>query len=196
MEEPRGIKTHEFESLCTLVNTVFRSGGVGHMERQYPLLFAPANFDHLLVMVDDGVVVSHVGTLTREISVMGLRIPVISIGAVATYEAYRGRGLATQLMETAIFKAVDQDVILMLISGGRGLYTRLGAKRIGQYVLYNIQRNRLPANKADIGRAEAADIDEMMRLYGAESSHYVRSISDLRTAIDAGWICDLSLIHI
>ena len=145
MDGPRGLKAQEFDSLCTLVNTVFRGDGVGCMEEQYPLLFAPDNYDELFVMVDEGVVVSHVGALTRDISVLGCRMSTMSIGAVATYESHRGQGLATQLMEAAIRKAVTQDAVLMPISGGRGLYTRLGAKRIGQYALFTVPRDTLPA---------------------------------------------------
>ncbi len=145
MDGPRGLKAQEFDSLCTLVNTVFRGDGVGRMEEQYPLLFAPDNYDELFVMVDEGVVVSHVGALTRDISVLGCRMSTMSIGAVATYESHRGQGLATQLMEAAIRKAVEQDAVLMPISGGRGLYTRLGAKRIGQYALFSVPRDTLPA---------------------------------------------------
>ena len=99
MEGPRGLKATEFDSLCTLINTVFRGDGVGRMEAQYPLLFTPENYDELFVIVDEGVVVSHVGALTRDISVLGCRMSTMSIGAVATYESHRGRGLATQLME-------------------------------------------------------------------------------------------------
>ena len=196
MEGPRGLEPQEFDSLCTLVNTVFRGDGMGRMEEQYPLLFAPENYDHLLVMVDDGVVVSHVGALTRDISVLGCRMSTMSIGAVATYESHRGRGLATRLMEAAVRKAVEQDAVLMPISGGRGLYTRLGAKRIGQYALYTIPRDTLPAGddpvvgETDIRRAEAEDLHEMTRLYAEEPSRYVRSTADLRTAVDAEWICD------
>lgn len=218
MEGPRGLKAQEFDSLCTLVNTVFRGDGVGRMEAQYPLLFAPENYDELFVMVDEGVVVSHVGALTRDISVLGCRMSTTSIGAVATYASHRGQGLATRLMETAIRKAVAQDAVLMPISGGRGLYTRLGAKRVGQYALYTVPRNTLPAGDGaaagktvaaddvpgedsaavvgttagdtDIRRAEPGDLHEMTRLYAGEPSRYVRSTADLRMAVDAAWICD------
>lgn len=208
MEGPRGLKAQEFDSLCTLVNTVFRGDGAGRMEAQYPLLFAPENYDHLLVMVDDGVVVSHVGALTRDISVLGCRVSTMSIGAVATYESHRGQGLATRLMEKAIRKAVEQDAVLMPISGGRGLYTRLGAKRIGQYAVYTVSRDTLPAGDgpaggdgvtagdsvaagdSDVRRAGPEDLHEMTRLYAEEPSRYVRSTSDLRMAVDAAWICD------
>ncbi len=190
MEGPRGLKPREFESLCTLVNTVFRSDGIGRMEEQYALLFAPDNYDGLFVMVDDGVVVSHVGALTRDISVLGCRMSTMSIGAVATCASHRGQGLATRLMEAAVRKAVEQDAVLMPISGGRGLYTRLGAKRIGQYALYTVPRDVLTAGDTDIRRAESADLPEMTRLYAEEPSRYVRSSADLGTAVDAEWICD------
>ena len=206
MEGPRGLKAQEFDSLCTLVNTVFYGDGVGRMEAQFPLLFAPENYDELFVIVDEGVVVSHVGALTRDISVLGCRMSTMSIGAVATYESHRGQGLATRLMETAIRKAVAQDAVLMPISGGRGLYTRLGAKRIGQYALYSVPRDTLPAGdgpgagetgadetavaETDIQRADPEDLHEMTRLYAEEPSRYVRSTADLRMAVDAAWICD------
>ncbi|MXX03457.1 MAG: GNAT family N-acetyltransferase [Gemmatimonadetes bacterium] len=210
MEGPRGLKATEFDSLCTLINTVFRGDGVGRMEAQYPLLFTPENYDELFVIVDEGVVVSHVGALTRDISVLGCRMSTMSIGAVATYESHRGRGLATQLMEEAVRKAVAQDAVLMPISGGRGLYTRLGAKRIGQYALYTVPRDTLPigdgpgdgpgagetgadetaVGETDIQRAGPEDLHEMTRLYAEEPSRYVRSTADLRMAVDAAWICD------
>ncbi len=190
MEGPRGLKAREFKSLCALVNTVFRGDGAGRMEEQYPLLFSPENYDQVFVMVDEGEVVSHVGALTREISVLGCRMSTMSIGAVATYASHRGQGLATQLMEAAIRKAVEQDAVLMPISGGRGLYTRLGAKRIGQYALYNVPRDVLPDSDTDIRRAEATDLPEMTRLYAEEPSRYVRSTADLGTAVNAEWICD------
>ena len=190
MEGPRELQAPEYESLCKLVNTVFRGDGAGRMEEQYPLLFASENFDHLLVMVDGGRVVSHVGALTRDISVMGCRITVMSIGAVATYESHRGQGLATKLMELAIRKAKDQDAVLMPISGGRGLYTRLGAKRIGQYAAYGVRRSVLSSARTDVRPAKPSDLTAMTRLYAMESSRYVRSTADLKKVVDAAWICD------
>ncbi len=190
MEGPRGLKAQEFESLCALVNTVFRSDGGGRMETQYPLLFAPENFDRLLVMVDGGTVVSHVGTLTRDLSVLGCRMTATSIGAVATYASHRGQGLATRLMEEAVRQAINRNAVLMPISGGRGLYTRLGAKRFGRYALYTVRRNALPPDETDIRRAASTDLPDMARLYAEEPSRYVRSSADLGTAVRAGWICD------
>ena len=190
MDGPRALKAPEFDSLCALVNTVFRSDGKGRMEEQYPLLFAPENFDHLFVMADGDRVVSHVGALTRDVSVLGHRFTTMSIGAVATYESHRGQGLATKLMEAAIRKARGQGASLMPISGGRGLYRRLGAKRAGRYAAYAIRRGVLPAARSDARLAKASDLTAMTQLYAKESSRYVRSTTDLRRAVEAAWICD------
>jgi len=213
MEEPRSLRNEEFASLCSLVNSVFRSNGVGKMEEQYPLLFAPENFDHLLVMVDDGEVVSHVGALTRDISTAGCRLSTMSIGAVATCAAYRGRGLATGLMDMAIRKAIHGGTSLMLISGGRGLYRRLGAKRAGRFIRYVVPEGAIAAGAvADESLAERAidkprvgppgleelnfrpatsnDLPGMTRMYREESSRYVRSTTDFATAVESEWICD------
>ncbi len=190
MEGPRGLKPSEIESLCELVNTVFRSNSSERMELQYALLFAEDNFDSLLVMVDNGRVVSHVGTLTRDISILGHRIQTISIGAVATYEAYRGRGLATALMDAAIRKGKEEGSTLMLISGGRGLYRRLGATCAGQYICYSVPRDVLPGGNVHFTPAEDDDLPALVRLYAHEPSRYIRSTADFRTCVQAGWICD------
>jgi predicted N-acetyltransferase YhbS len=190
MEGPRGLKPSEFESLCTLNNTVFRPNGSGRMELQYPLLFAEDNFDNLLVMVDDGRVVSHVGTLTRDISILGHQLRTISIGAVATYEAYRGRGLATALMDAAIQKGKAEGSALMLISGARGLYQRLGATSAGQYVCYSVPRDALSDGHVKFTLAEDRDLPALIRIYAHEPSRYVRSTKDFQTCVQGGWICD------
>lgn len=190
MEGPRPLKPEEFESLCALVNSVFRANSPGRMETQYPLLFAPENFDHLLVMVENGKVVAHVGTLTREISILGHPLKTISIGAVGTLPTHRGGGLATQLMTAAIRKGRDEGSQLMLISGGRGLYTRLGATRAGQYARFNAHRSVLPSGPVDIALATERDIPSLARLYAHEPVRYTRSVTDFRLNLGSNWNMD------
>lgn len=192
MEGPRSLRPEEFASLCELVNTVFRSGVAGRMEAQYPLLFDTNNHEHLLVMTDRGRVVSHVGTLTRNLSILGRTVQSISIGAVATYEAYRGQGLATRLMETAIRKGKDEGSILMLISGGRGLYRRLGSVRAGRYAGFEVKRSMFPETACDVAPATDDDMPVLTRLYAHEPVRYERSLEDFITVMRAGWVCDRS----
>lgn len=190
MEGPRPVKPEEFESLCELVNSVFRPNGAGRLEIQYPLMFAPKNLDHLLVMVEDGKVVSHVGTLTRDVSILGHQLKTISIGAVASRSTHRGGGLATQLMEAAIRKGREEGSHLMLISGGRGLYRRLGATRAGQYAGFKAHRSVLPSGPVDIALATESDIPGMTRLYAHEPVRYSRSTADFRLNLGSNWNVD------
>ncbi|MBM3263578.1 MAG: GNAT family N-acetyltransferase [candidate division Zixibacteria bacterium] len=190
MEGPRSPAPHEMDSLYDLVNTVFRSGSAGRMENQYPLLFTEENRDHLFVVTDAGRVVAHVGAFTRDISVLGCTLKTMSIGAVATLESYRGAGLATRLMETAIRTGRAEGSSLMLISGSRGLYRRLGTTRAGRYVVFTASRSVLPSGPVEIAPATETDLPALVRLYAHEPVRYIRSVTDFQGALCANWIVD------
>src|SRR5260221_13879810 len=101
MEEPRAVREDEFESLRALTDAVFRPG----MPEQYPQLFNADNRENLRVCVDAGRCVSHVGMTQRKASLLGVPIQVCCIGAVCTYQEYRGQGLASRCFEDAIAKS-------------------------------------------------------------------------------------------
>jgi hypothetical protein len=65
--------------------------------------------------------------LAQSLVTGGCRLPVASLGSVATHPDYRGRGLAGSLVEMALAAARRQGVTLVAISGRRTLYTRRGA---------------------------------------------------------------------
>ncbi len=127
MEGPRALRAHELGSLSKLADTVFQSKNDGQMVYQFPVLFGSENHENLLVFVDGGKVVSHVGMVQRWASLAGCTVKVGLIGSVATYEDYRGKGLASQLFAAAAEKAVRDGCDFFMISGGRGLYRRAGA---------------------------------------------------------------------
>jgi len=108
------------------------------MGSEFPVLFAPENAENLYIFRDGDRIVSHVGVLRQKIVTMGIEIPVACIGSVCTDPDYRGRGLASQLMELAIRRSVELGDVLMYISGGRGLYRRLGATPIGPGIRFKV----------------------------------------------------------
>jgi len=116
-------RVEEIPELVALTNRVFRPGATGDMGREYPILFDPGNAVNLRVAWCGGRVVSHVGISIREAAIMGARLRVASIGAVATDPEHRGRELASRLMEDARRRALEEGCSLMLISGGRGSTT-------------------------------------------------------------------------
>jgi predicted N-acetyltransferase YhbS len=130
MEPPRHANPGELPSLLRLVDTVFTQENP-NMLQMFPTLFAESNAENLFVVADQGRIVSHVGMTLQRAALAGCSVGVACVGAVATYEEYRGKGFATHLMEVACERAKAWGADFMMISGGRGLYRRLGAADVG-----------------------------------------------------------------
>jgi GNAT superfamily N-acetyltransferase len=106
-------------------------------------------------------------------------VKVGSIGGVCTHPDFRGHGLATQLMEHCTRQLVQGGASLMLISGGRGLYTRLGNVPFGKYAGFQLQANQLPpaAPGIQLRPVTPTDISLGSRIYQSEPVHFVRQFS-------------------
>ncbi|MBW3625531.1 MAG: GNAT family N-acetyltransferase [Armatimonadetes bacterium] len=160
------------EELVRLTNRVFRARG-GDMGREYPLVFDPDRPEGMRVILEDDKIVSHVGVAVRDASLLGVPLRVASIGAVCTDPEYRGRGFAGALMEDATAFALQQKCQLMLISGDRPLYRRLGAVRPGRFTRIEVAVADLPPGYS-LDRAGEADIPELIRLYQREPVRFLR----------------------
>ncbi len=185
---PRALKPDEWTQLDALVSAVFRP----QMFHDYPQLFNERNRHNLRVVAEDGKVVTHVGMIERPASLAGCRIDVACIGAVSTYPDYRGRGFASQAFQDCCEKAAADGIDLMMISGGRGLYTRVGCRQVGQDWDVAIA----PEGAAALGSAFGRDryrllplgperIDDARRLYEAEPVRFLRAYDDWQMA----WSC-------
>jgi GNAT superfamily N-acetyltransferase len=102
-----------------------------------------------------------------------------SIGGVCTHPDFRGHGLATRLMEHCTQQLIQGGASLMLISGGRGLYTRLGNVPFGKYAGFTLRAGQLPAAPPGIRLRPItqADIRLGSQLYSSEPVHFVRKFA-------------------
>jgi predicted N-acetyltransferase YhbS len=73
----------------------------------------------------DGIVVSHLDLYWKTIRISGEKVEVAAIGQVCTLPAYRGRGLATWLLEAA-HEDARARVPFAALFGSPGFYGRLG----------------------------------------------------------------------
>ena len=181
MEEPRSVKGEEFGSLSRLVDVVFRQGGENVMFSQYPQLFNEDNAENLLVCVDNGKVVSHFGMTERQACVAGCLLKVACIGAVATYEESRGKGLATHLFDRSREKAFRDGIDFMLISGGRGLYRRAGAADFGcdlQALVPLETVDSMAGNGLEVSEYEAKDCEDCSMGYAGKYARFIRTLED------------------
>ncbi len=191
LEGPRGVRPQELPNLIALTDSVFRADAHTSMGDDFPLLFHRDNLDDLRVFVDDGVPVSHVGMFRRDIVLAGTRHRSCSIGAVCTHPDYRGRGLASRLVEEVRGICREAGVDIFLISGGRGLYTRLGFVNVGGYRFYSVEKEAAPEDRSFRMRPwEPSDVAAFVRMHSAERTRFVREPSDFRTLLEAGRIHD------
>jgi|DewCreStandDraft_1066081.scaffolds.fasta_scaffold00424_19 predicted N-acetyltransferase YhbS len=182
---PRALRPDEWDSLNRLVSTVFRPTMFEH----YPQLFNEANRENLRVIVVDGAVVSHVGMTQRWASLAGCTVRVACIGAVATYEAYRGRGYATAAFADARRKARADGVDIMLVSGSRGLYLRAGCRRVGRDIEYTITHEHhqalttlAPTPTLELSPAGPEHIAILHALHATEPVRFIRPLEDWEMA--------------
>ncbi len=181
MEEPRSLKPEEMKSVERLVDVTFMYGNDGFMRRNYPTMFNLNNIDNLIVSVDEGRVVSHVGMTERWATLAGCTVRVASIGAVATYEEYRGKGLGTILFDKSIAKAKADGVDFMLISGDRGLYRRPGGADAGCDYLGTVDleaAKALQSNGLEVFLCSAENIPECAAAYDTRYARFVRTADD------------------
>ena len=181
VEEPRAVGREDLSSLGQLVDRVFMSGQAGGMFRCYPHLFNERNLDNLLVYVDDGRVVSHVGMIQRWACLAGCTVRVACVGSVATYEEYRGRAMATRLFAMACEKAEADGVDFMMISGGRGLYRRAGATDVGcdfTGVVGQRAATALSVDGVELAECGETDLPDCDAAYRLKSAHFVRPLDD------------------
>jgi GNAT superfamily N-acetyltransferase len=132
------------------------------------------------IIAADGKPVSQIGTFQERIHAFDGLIQAGCIGGVCTYPDYRGHGLATQLMEYCTQRLVEGGARLMVISGGRGLYTRLGSVRVGRYANFTIHPRQAVRTshkitlRPVIKQNETIDAMLCSRLYAAEAVRFQR----------------------
>lgn len=188
----------ELPELVALTNRVFRSGRPGDMGAEYPLVFNERNVENLLVARAEGRIVAHVGICLRDATILGAPVRVGSIGAVATDPAHRGHGSASQLMALAREQAVRSGASLMLISGLRGMYHRLGYVQVGDFRNYSIPAAPATAD-LEVNVMAEGDFGAVVRLHQCEAVRFLRSRDDWQRLLSAGMLmnhaADLLLIR-
>jgi predicted N-acetyltransferase YhbS len=189
--EPRGCREEELPALVALANRVFRGERPGDMSAEYPLVFGRDNLDGMRIIPGDRGPVAHVGVCVRDAHLLGARVRVASIGAVCTDPDHRGRGCASALMEDAKRFARERGASLMLISGGRGLYHRLGYATVGRFHRYRLDRSltgKPTAPAVELGVHRAEEPSQVAALYQAEPVRFMRSASDWQRLMSAGML--------
>src|SRR5437867_2921067 len=135
----------------------------------------------------DGKLVAHVGICIRDAVTLGAPLRVASIGAVCTDPDYRGRGLGSELMADAAAHSRAQGASLMLNSGGRGLYHRLGYVTVGRFTSHQAPAGG-PGDVVELSLATGADRDAVVALHQREPVRFLRPLDDWNALLEAGML--------
>jgi GNAT superfamily N-acetyltransferase len=187
--ETRACRAEELGSLVALANRVFMPGGQGEMGAMFPLLFCQENLESLRIVGGPDGPVAHVGFCVRDAVLLGARLRVALIGAVCTDPAHRGAGMASALMADVRHHARKVGASLMLISGGRGLYHRLGYVNVGRFSRYQLGAADLRGVGSpgiSITECPQGDLPALAALQQQEPVRFLRSASDWQKLIRAG----------
>ena len=180
------MRRDEMGCLRQLLDNVFFEG----LADIQPHAFNDDNMHNLRVVVENGEVVSHIGTIRRNISIMGCTLRVASLGGVATCESHRGRGHATALLRDTMRHCRKDGVDYIMVSGYRNMYHRYGCRYVGRDWMFHIARER--AGDFDdtawtITQASKSDVETIGAIYRRESVRWLRPPSDIAFGID-GWV--------
>ncbi|MBX7256821.1 MAG: GNAT family N-acetyltransferase [Candidatus Hydrogenedentes bacterium] len=203
MTGPRPVRVEELPSLRALVNSVFLPDSANDMFQFFPQLFNEQNCGNLLVFEEAGRVISHVGRTQRWASLAGSLVQVACIGAVSTYPEYRNQHLASTLLQSACDQAIAAGVDFMMISGGLGMYRRVGAADVGRDHRVSLRLDdarRLPREDLSIAPFSESDIEFCERAYARKSARFVRTRDDwewfLRSRSCMTHIADLWVVRV
>jgi len=132
MEGPRPLLKDEMQEVADLVSRPLGQTGLGAVMPHNPQIFNERNLENLLVIREDGRIVTHVGHVRFTVNVAGCLLKAGCLGGVHTHEDYRKRGFATKALLASMERFRDGGGDFLVISGRRGLYFRNHAVIVGR----------------------------------------------------------------
>jgi predicted N-acetyltransferase YhbS len=188
----RLIKPAELDQAARLADSVFREPGATSMKELFPLIFRPGLSHSYAAIADDGTVAAFMGLVPSTIKTGDTFLNVFSIGAVCTDPAFRGQGLAGQLLQLCQSHAAEAEASLIFVSGDRSLYTRAGCVPFGGTQFAELNASSAQALAAAAGEEwtlrpmQPGDFFAVYRLLNEREAGHVYSPGELALLLGTG----------
>lgn len=156
----------------------------------FPPIFSPG-ISHSYGAWDQDKLVSFMGFVPFSIQTRGARLNIYSIGSVCTDPDYRGQRLAGSLLEQCIRHGEASGAALILISGGRSLYTRAGSRLFGRAFRFRLDPGSIEPLRAVTGKQvriramQPQDLFHLQKLMEQREAGYVTTASELNKLLGA-----------
>jgi N-acetylglutamate synthase-like GNAT family acetyltransferase len=146
---PRAVKPEEYASAISLINRCLRPNGPPSILKEYPLVLGKENLTNMRVIVHEDRVVSHAAVYFQTLRSGKLALQVGGIGSVATHPEFRGKGLASAVVEDCIRIMTEAGCHLAVLWTQRhSFYRRFGFESAGSEYLFQLNiENVRPAGR-------------------------------------------------
>ncbi|MFE4713071.1 GNAT family N-acetyltransferase [Paenibacillus sp. NPDC056722] len=187
----RLIRNNELDQAAALADAIFRKDGDLSMKQLFPAIFQPGISHSYGAFTSDGTLAAFMGLVPSVIQAEEMLLEVFSIGAVCTAPAYRGVGLAGQLLKLCQAHAARAGASLIFVSGDRSLYERAGCVPFGAAVHAELTQDSAQALAAASGDAwtlrpmQPGDLPAVNRLLLSRQAGHVHSPAELGVLLGA-----------
>lgn len=198
--EIRIVQPGEMIQAIQLADQTFRNQEQVSMGVAFPHIFNSV-FGQSYGAFVKGQLVAFMGLVPSMIRVGEAKLNVYLLGSVCTDEAYRGQGLASEMLQSVLTHIDSAGASLLLVSGGRPLYRRAGCHPFGQSTIYVIDQSvkSLPVQEKPLLIREMKPVDwfAIHRLASARPVRFEQSVWELATLIEASAFASIfSQVHI
>lgn len=131
----------ELDEAARLSDSIFRDHEQVSMQQAFPGVFSES-LGQSFGAFDNGKMVAFMGLVPTIIRIGAASLQVYSLGSVCTDENYRGKGIASDLLDAVMKQIEEAGASLLLVSGARSLYTRAGCRTYGQVEYFEWDRTR------------------------------------------------------
>ncbi|WHX26250.1 GNAT family N-acetyltransferase [Virgibacillus halodenitrificans] len=186
--EIRRLTPSEMESAIKLSDKTFRKSHHQSMGRAFPLVFSTYN-NLSFGAFHDSKLVSFFGLVPFEINIGNAQVSAFSIGSVCTDPEYRGKGIASAILEK-IYQYIDEaGASLLFVSGDRGLYLRNNCFHFGARNTFKIDKATYEIENGEseiVRKGTLGDLFSVFRLRQKKNVRYETSVSEWLTLLKAG----------
>lgn len=185
----RRLRSPDLPAIARLLDTVFVRKT--SLMPDYAYVYERKNLHRCWGAFAGNTPVAHCAARRGDIETLGIRIGWAAFGNVCTRPEWRGKGIGSRLMALCHAGLRHEGVNAVYISGGRGLYTRVGATPAGD-LRSVIIRGAPPTSGGGLrvlSGSEAAA--RLASLHVREPVRFLRAASDLRSVLATGFTHDV-----
>ncbi|WP_054975860.1 GNAT family N-acetyltransferase [Paenibacillus sp. A3] len=189
MADIRLVRPDEMAEAVTLSDSIFRDAQQISMKPAFPDVFSTA-LGQSYGAFENGKLVSFMGLVPVTIRIGKAALATYQLGSVGTDPDARGKGYASLILHR-IFEHIDMaGASLLLISGGRSLYTRVNCLPFGVVRRYTVDaaaaqalQSRYASEGVRVRDLKPTDWLYLRELAGARLARFEHSVTDLANLV-------------